>query len=129
MEHNSEQCWGNLGNIAKLKRWLDPALDVGGNTHTFADIITAVMAGEMQLWQGPKGAAVTLILSHPQKRLIHFFLAGGEMEQVLDFQDSVAAWGKAHGCTEMTLAGRVGWSRVLKPFGWERQGEFIGVSI
>lgn len=129
MEHHSEQCRGNLGNLALVKTWLDPALEAGGNTHTFADVITAVIAGEMQLWQGPKGAAVTCVYDYPRKRIIHFFLAGGEMEQVLDFQTSVAAWGKSQGCTEMTLAGRIGWGRVLKPYGWQRRGEIMGVSI
>jgi hypothetical protein len=80
------------------------------------------MAGEMQLWQGPRGAAVTLITDFPQKRVLHVLLAGGDMQQIIDFQESAAAWGKSHGCTQMTLSGRLGWQRALKNHGWRVSG-------
>ena len=114
--------YGNLGNIAQLKEWLCPALDAGGNTHSFTDIITGVIKGDMQLWHGPKGAAVTLITDFPQKRVLHVLLAGGDMQQIIDFQDSAFTWGKAHGCTQLSLSGRAGWQRALKDHGWHTSG-------
>lgn len=100
--------------MEQLKQWLQPALDRGGNTHTFEDVIKEIEAGNMQLWTGPKGAAVTMVYDFPRKRMLHVFIAGGDLEQVLDFVPSMEAWGRAAGCTEMTLAGRRGWARVLK---------------
>lgn len=70
----------------------------------------------MQLWTGPKGAAVTMIYDFPQKRVLHVFLAGGDMDQIKDFEESAALWGRGMGCTEMTLSGRRGWARELE--GW-----------
>ena len=103
--------------MEQLRQWLEPALDRGGNTHTFDDVMAEIEAEKMQLWTGPKGAAVTLIYDYPLKRVLHVFLAGGELEQVKDFVPSMEVWVRAMGCTEMTLAGRRGWSRVLD--GWK----------
>lgn len=102
--------------MEQLRQWLQPALDRAGNTHSFEDVIAEIQAGNMQLWTGPKGAAVTMIYDFPQKRFLHVFLAGGELEQVKDFVPSMEAWGRENGCSQMPLAGRRGWARVLD--GW-----------
>lgn len=102
--------------MEQLRQWLQPALDRGGNTHSFEDVIAEIQAGTMQLWTGPKGAAVTMIYDFPRKRFLHVFLAGGELDQVRDFVPSMEEFGRLNGCTQMSLAGRRGWARVLE--GW-----------
>ena len=54
----------------------------------------------------------------PKKKIFHVFLAGGEMDQIVDMNDSAAQFAKAQGCDGMSIAGRKGWSRVLKNEGW-----------
>lgn len=98
--------------------WLRPAIERGG-MHSVESVIEEIKAGRMQLWHGPDGAAVTQVVDFPQKRVLHVLFAGGSMEQIIDFQDSAAEWGKAQGCTEMTLSGRKGWVRALKDHGWK----------
>ena len=83
----------------------------------------------MQLWTAEEGSAVTQINIYPRKRQIHWIWAGGNMKQVLAFQDSIRAFGKAHGCDEMTLAGRFGWKRVLQSYGWKNKGIVMGATI
>jgi hypothetical protein len=41
--------------MEQLRQWLEPALDRGGNTHTFDDVMAEIEAEKMQLWTGPKG--------------------------------------------------------------------------
>jgi hypothetical protein len=41
------------------------------------------------------------------------------MDQLFDMIDDAAAWGKRQGCTSMSLSGRMGWQRAMKPLGWE----------
>jgi hypothetical protein len=56
-------------------------------------------------------------------------LAGGELTQITDMDDSAANFAKSQGCTGMTLAGRKGWSRVLKAKGWAEAFTTLGKDI
>ena len=98
---------------------IEAALAYSGGTHSFDDVKAAIIAGKMQLWAGKDGCAVTEIIQYPAKRVLHVFLASGTMEQILDMSDSAMAWGRAQGCTSMTLSGRKGWERALAPHGFK----------
>ena len=65
-----------------------------------------------------KGCIVTEVLQYP-KKVFHVFLGGGDMDQLTDMHSSVIAFAKQLGCKELTMSGRVGWSRALKKHGWE----------
>ena len=83
------------------------------------DVVQAVIEGKMQFWPAPRGCAVTEIIAFPQKKVLHIFLAGGEMDQIIDMDSSAVEFAKMNGCTGMSIAGRKGWSRVLKDKGYE----------
>jgi len=104
----------------KVRGWLQPALDIN-DTHDIEDVEAAVASGHMQLWVGERGALITEIQKYPKLKTLHIFLAGGEMDQCLDFLPSLYAWGKMQGCDRITLSGRVGWGRVLSD-GWKQAG-------
>lgn len=105
----------------EVKEWLQAALD-RTDTHSMEDVIESVGTGHMQLWVGDKGAAVTQILNFPRKKILHVFLAGGDLEQVLDFVPSFMTWGELQGCSKITMSGRKGWGRVLPKSGWRETG-------
>ncbi|MDD9727228.1 hypothetical protein PVV74_17340 [Roseovarius sp. SK2] len=96
---------------------MQPALDLH-DTHDIEDIERAVASGHMQLWLGERGALVTEIQSYPKLKALHIFLAGGEMDQCLDFLPSIYVWAEMQGCGQVTLSGRTGWKRVLADDGW-----------
>jgi len=105
--------------LVRCQKWIESALDKGGNTHSFIDICEGVISGKMQLWSGQKGCAITEIVVYPNKKILHVFLAGGKMEQITDMQESAIEWGKAQGCEGMSLSGRKGWVKVLEKSGWK----------
>ena len=41
--------------LLKCRKWIQSALDKGGDTHDFVDIVDGVMSGHMQLWSGERG--------------------------------------------------------------------------
>ena len=45
----------------------------------------------MQLWQGPRGCIVTEIVVYPRKKVLNLFLAGGELDQIVDMNDDITA--------------------------------------
>lgn len=104
--------------IARCRPWIEAALEYSGGTHDFGDVADAILTARMQLWANERGCAVTEIVVYPKKKVLHVFLAGGDMEQITDMIEAGAAWGKAHGCAGMTMAGRKGWERVLSRHGW-----------
>lgn len=112
-EHNA------FSDFARCIPWLQAALDAGGNTHTIADVFDAVAAGRMQFWPAPRGCAITEIIAYPRKKVLHIFLAGGEMDQIVDMDGSATEFARANGCDGMSICGRRGWARVLKDNGWE----------
>lgn len=107
-----------MNELERCRPWIEAALAHSGGTHDFDDVARGIIEGRMQLWPAPRGCAVTEIVVYPKKTVLNVFLAGGELDQILDGIESVAAWGRAQGCEGLSLAGRRGWERVLKSRGW-----------
>ena len=99
--------------FARCRDWIEAALEYSGGTHTFEDIVRACCEGKMQFWPAERGCGVTEVVVYPRKKVLHIFLAGGEMAQLQDMVDSVVTFAKAHGCDAVTVAGRPGWEKVL----------------
>jgi len=105
--------------IDQHRHHIEAALKYSGGTHTFEDVKRMVMDGKAQLWPAPRGCAVTEIIQYPRKRVLHCFLAAGELDQITDMIESAKAWGIAQGCESLTLSGRHGWKRALAPRGFK----------
>lgn len=100
------------------RKHIEAALEYSGGTHNFDDVKQAIIEGRMQLWPAPNSAAVTEIVEYARKKVIHVFLAGGQMDEVVGGIESVAEWGRAQGCQSMTISGRKGWERILDKSGF-----------
>ena len=72
---------------------------------------------------------MTEIVSYPQKKVLHIFLAGGEMDQIVDMDSSAVEFAKMNGCTGMSIAGRKGWARVLTEKGYQETYTVLGKDI
>ena len=111
--------------LIRCKDWIQSALNKGGDTHNFKDVVDGVLSGKMQLWLNANGCAVTELVVYPNKKVLHVFLAGGDqgqgIEQITDMHDDAMAWAKEEGCSGMSIAGRKGWQKVLKSKGWTQQ--------
>lgn len=110
-----------VNELERCRPWIEAALEYSGGTHVFDDIVQGILDGRMQLWPAPRGCIVTEIVVYPRKRVLNLFLAGGELDQILDMHDAVKAWAKEQDCEAAQLAGRLGWKRVLEPLGWKTQ--------
>ena len=110
-----------MDQLVFCRNWIESALQYSGGTHSFQDIVDGVLCGHMQLWVGESGCAVTQISVYPKKKVLHVFLAAGDMDQIIDFQDSAIQFAKMNGCDSMTIAGRSGWKRVLDKHDWHEQ--------
>jgi hypothetical protein len=108
--------------LNRCRQWIVDALEYSKGTHTFDDIATGVMTQRYQLWPGNESAVVTEVIVYPQFKNLHFFLAGGNLDELKQMRPHIETWGKSVGCTRVTLAGRKGWERTfLKDEGYEPQ--------
>lgn len=97
------------------------ALRHAEGTHTVEDVQQLLIEGKAILWPAIDSAVVTQIRDTPQKRLLHIFLAGGQMAEIRDLMPIIYAWAASHGCVGATFTGRKGWERtfVTKAQGWD----------
>lgn len=90
-----------------------------GGTHTLADVRQMVADGRLQLWPASDTAVLTEVVQFPRKRILNYFLAGGNLDAISSLQPGILAWAKSHGCSQATFTGRPGWCRVLtREPGW-----------
>ena len=84
--------------VTHCRSLIESALEYGDQTHTFDDIVEGVLKGEYQFWEAPLGCAITEIVVFPRKKVLHIFLYAGELQQVLDMEESAKIWAKEN-CT------------------------------
>lgn len=100
-------------DISQSRRYIEDALQYANGTHTYEDVVEGVNAGTLQFWPGNGAAVVTEILETPRKKILHFFLAGGNLTALERMVPDILAWGREQGCDFTTLVGRKGWERTF----------------
>lgn len=105
------------GEWTRCAPWLEAALDHAGGTYGIEDVKALVEADDAQFWPGRAGAIVTQIELHPRAKVLVFWLAGGEVvELVKELRPKIEAWGARRGCTRSLIIGRPGWERLLTDY-------------
>jgi hypothetical protein len=104
----------------RLRHHVAAALEYSGGTHKVEDIAEGIRRGQFQLWPGKNSVVVTEIIVYPQLKDLHYFLAGGDLDELRLMRPIIESWGKEIGCSRVSLAGRKGWERTfLKDEGYE----------
>lgn len=106
--------------LIHCRPWLEAAIAYGDGCHDFDSVAAGVLTGRFRLWVRPKGCAVTEIQVYPKKRVCNVFLAGGDMQTILDLEEPCMEYAMNQGCADVVLTGRDGWERVLGARGWEK---------
>jgi hypothetical protein len=113
--------WKLSPDLERCKPWIEAALVHCNGTHEWDDIVAGIASSKMQLWAAPRGCIVTEIVVYPRKKVINIFLAGGELDQIMDMEHDIGQWAKSHGCTGGMMTGRLGWKKPLTENGWKLQ--------
>lgn len=110
----------DLTEFWRLRKHIEAALEYSAGTHTIDDVAQGVLEGKFQCWEGAESIIITEIVVYPRLKDLHFFLAGGDLDEISLMEPIIAAWGKSLGCTRVSLAGRKGWQKsFLKERGYE----------
>ncbi len=103
---------------------------------TMKEIASDLLEGVRQIWLMTKGDKVvgtflTKVSETDQKRICEITHAGGK--GVIKYRDflfeTFTKWAKDNQCTDITIIGRDGWSRLYEPYGFEKRYTIIGISL
>ena len=114
-----------LAAFDKLRPQIEKALDYGGNTHTFDDLIAKVRLERFKLFWTSEPVAILLveIIHYPQFKCAQLYLAAGDMTMLCQLEPFALKWAQEQGCTQAWATGRPGWERIsrLWKYGWKRR--------
>ena len=97
--------------LDRLRHHVEAALEYSGGTHHFEDILEMVKDSRLQVWPANESIVLTEIIVYPRLKNLHYFLAGGDLDELSRMRPLIESWGKSIGCTRVTLAGRRGWQK------------------
>lgn len=104
----------------KCRPWIESALPYARGTYAIEDVEDGITSGRFVFWAGDKSAVITEILTYPRKKVLHYFLLGGDLEELQSFMEPrITAWGKLQGCSAVSGAGRPGLERVFAKSGFK----------
>ena len=103
----------DLEHLVRLRHHVEAALEYSGGTHNFDDVAEMVGDHRLQLWPASNSVVLTEIIVYPRLKNLHYFLAGGDLDELSRMRPMIESWGKSIGCTRVTLAGRKGWARTF----------------
>lgn len=105
-----------------------PAIEAALAVDAEADpdtLLADILAGRAQLWPGEGAFIVTQCVLTPAGGLIHAWIGGGILAEMMAMRPGIEAWGRAMGCAEATIESRPGWDRLYGRFGYERVGDLL----
>jgi hypothetical protein len=120
----------DLEQLERLRHHVEAALEYSGGTHHFADVRKMVEQNKLQLWPALNSVVLTEIIVYPRLKNLHYFLAGGDLDELSRMRPMIESWGKSLGCTRVSLAGRRGWAKTfLKDEGYSPQWTVLAKTL
>lgn len=92
---------------------LEPAIDMMHGLHTADTVLERLIARRAELWTSDNSAVITEFVEYPHGRCLHFWLAGGDLDELKAMEPEIVAWGRTQGCVASSISGRRGWLREL----------------
>lgn len=100
----------------RCEQYIIDALAYANDSHSIDDVKQAVDSGSAQFHPLNKSAIVTEVVDYPKKSVCRIWLAGGELEELVEAEKQIAIWAKSIGCHGLEIIGRKGWSRTLADY-------------
>jgi hypothetical protein len=92
------------------------ALEYAGHSHTLQDVWQAITNKQAAFFPLEKSAIVVEIVDYPQRATCRIWLAGGDMEELIEAEKNICDWARGLGCDSMEIIGRKGWERQLRDY-------------
>ena len=100
---------------------LQAALTKSGDRADIEEVLYDLERGHAQQWNTLNSTAITQIVDYKTYRSLNIWLAGGDLDEILDMLPDAEEFAKDHGCSLIEITGRRGWKRALRPFGFKEE--------
>lgn len=117
-----------IDEFARCAPYLMAAIDYNGGECSLADVYDGIRSGAYALMGGKASALVLEPVAHPSgKRVLNFFLAGGDLEELKQMEQQVCQWARVEGYDSVAIFGRRGWLKRLD--GYTEQAVYMEKKI
>ena len=105
--------------------WLERTLSETAYTRwTLDGIVEDLQSGALQLWactyEGKRMFLVTELIHELTGVTVHVVLGGGQFSPAMTrYLDLIEIWARSMGATGFVIWGRMGWSKFLRPLGFQ----------
>lgn len=100
----------------QAERHIIAALAHSGDTHGPEDVLEMITSGRAALFVGQQSAVVTQEISLPVGRQLHFWLAAGDLDELVEIERDVEQAASERGIRRISIIGRRGWRGRLEGF-------------
>lgn len=97
----------------RCAKWLQDALEYNGGHQDINDVWQGLVDGSYSLIAGKQCAIVIEPSTAGRKKVMNFFLAGGDLEELQALEKTISAKCKADGFDLVLIVGRRGWVKRL----------------
>jgi hypothetical protein len=97
----------------RLEPHIVAALQYNGGEQTLDDVKSGLASGQFQFWPGRDSVIVTEYTETPHLKILNFFLAGGDMDELQTMAKHIESAAREVGINRMTVYGRRGWERTF----------------
>jgi hypothetical protein len=99
-------------------------------THSVSDIRESIDNGTAIFYPVKDGVAIFRCYEYPQKKVLNIWIGGGDMKSNLNAVANAAEYhAQENDCTDIIVAGRRGWERVFKPYGYNHRSVLVGKEL
>lgn len=105
-----------MDELERLAHHIEAALAYSRDTHSLVQVVDAIKDGSAQFFPLENSVIVTEVVDYPKKSVCRIWLAGGNMDELVEAEKKIVPWAKSHGCSGMEIIGRKGWERQLKDY-------------
>lgn len=113
--------WEACQEWAKCREAMLPAIAETDGTHSEDDILAMICAGKLRLWTNGTSGVVTEIIQYPQKRVLNWFLVGGDLiREVAPLIPQIEAFAREKGCNRVQGLATLGKNGEDRGPGWTK---------
>lgn len=102
-----------LGHWSIARKWLVPAIETAEGTFTEDEIVGSLLSRSRKLIYGQESALIWEDAGFTGRKVIHFFLCGGNLKEIQEASPIVFELAKKVGFTRAHVSGRRGWGKAF----------------